>query len=166
MDQIKENKAEILETIRKYGKMPINPERAAFLANCWAAYNALCMICGKDEAEVVFHDVLTYEEYEEKPLTMEQVMSWVSSMENADGTHGGKWTLEQTEQVRKQRSIDCDPLMFYAAMNMMYSDYCKAVEKVNAGSADLYAYMAKAFLDDKDAMPHKLARYYHNIAEK
>lgn len=44
MDQIKENKKEIKETIRKYGKMPINEERTAFLANCWAAYRALCMI--------------------------------------------------------------------------------------------------------------------------
>ena len=43
---------------------------------------------------------------------------------------------------------------------------CKAVEKANAGSVELYVCMAKAFLDDKDAMPHKLERYYHYIAEK
>ena len=166
MSQIKENKKEILESIRKYGKMPVNPERAAFLANCWAAYNALCMICGEEGPEVVSYAGHANDDHGEKPLTKDQVMCWVASMENADGTHGGKWTLEQTEQVRKQKGIDCDPLMFYAAMNMMYPDYCKAAEKVNAGSADFYAYMAKAFLDDKDAMPHKLARYYHHIAEK
>ncbi|MBD5162251.1 MAG: hypothetical protein HDT14_09630, partial [Oscillibacter sp.] len=96
----------------------------------------------------------------------DQVMRWVADMENADGTHGGHWKMEQTEQVREKHSIDCDPVMFYAAMNMMYSDYCKAIEKANAGSVELYACMAKAFLDDKDAMPHKLERYYHYIAEK
>lgn len=74
--------------------------------------------------------------------------------------------MEQTEAVRKQRGIECDPFMFYAAMNMMYSDYCKAAEKTGATSVDFYAYMAKAFLDDKDAAPNKLARYYHCIVKK
>ena len=161
MDQIKKNKAEIVGTIRKYGEMPINPEVASFLANCWAAYNALCMVCAEEEAE---HADGTHAS--EKPLDKTQVVGWVNSMENADGTYGGHWTMEQTEQVRKQKGIDCDPLMFYAAMNMMYSDYCKVAEKFSASSADFYACMAKAFLDDPDAQPHKLARYYHFIVEK
>lgn len=105
-------------------------------------------------------------EHHHETMTKDQAMCWVASMENADGTHGGHWTMEQTEQVRQQKKFDCDPLMFYAAMNMMYSDYCKAAEKAGASSVDFYAYMAKAFLEDQDAMPHKLARYYHYIAEK
>lgn len=99
-------------------------------------------------------------------LTREQAAAWVSSMENADGTHGGHWPMEQTEAVRKKNCIECDPFMFYAAMNMMYSDYCKAAEKFNATGADFYAYMAKAFLDDKDAATNKLARYYHCVVGK
>lgn len=108
-----------------------------------------------------------YENHErhDKALTKEQVMSWVASMENADGTHGGHWTMEQTERAREGRSISCDPLMFYAAMNMMYSDYCKAAEKANAGSVDLYAYMASAFLKDKDAVNNKISRYYSCIVK-
>ncbi len=103
---------------------------------------------------------------EEGPLKKDQIVGWVGAIKNADGTHGGHWTMEQTEQARKQRSIDCDPVEFYAAMNMMYSDYCKVAEKVGASSVDFYAYMAKAFLEDKDARPHKLSRYYRFIAEK
>lgn len=101
----------------------------------------------------------------EVSLSNAEVMAWVGAMENADGTTGPHWTMEQTEQVRKQRSIECDPLKFYAVMNMMYSDYCKAAEKTGASSLDFYAYMSKAFLDDKDAQPNKLARYYHFIAK-
>lgn len=160
MDQIRENKKEILETIRKYGEMPICPERAAFLANCRAAYQALCMISGGAE-EHAGRDGQT-----DEPLTGEEVMHWVASMENADGTHGAHWTMEQTEQVRMEKEISCSPLRFYAAMNMMYSDYCKAAEKAGCSSVGLYACMAKAFLEDKDAKPDKLARYYHFIAEK
>lgn len=31
---------------------------------------------------------------------------------------------------------------------------------------DFYAYMSKAFLDDKDTAPNKLARYYHCVVGK
>lgn len=103
---------------------------------------------------------------EDAPLTKDQVVAWVGAMKNADGTHGGHWSMAETEAVRKQRGIECDPVMFYAAMNMMYSDYCKAAEKTGAGSVDFYAYTAKAFLDDEDAEPNKLARYYYFVAEK
>ena len=100
------------------------------------------------------------------PLTQETALEWISRMKNEDGTTGPHWTMEQTEQARKQRGIDCDPLEFFVTMNMMYSDYCKAAEKANASSMDFYAYMSKAFLDDKDAQPDKLERYYHCIAKK
>lgn len=105
-------------------------------------------------------------ETEDGPLTKEQAIGWVAFMENADGTRGGHWSMEETEVIRMQRGIDCDSVMFFAAMNMMYSDYCRAAEKTGAASIDFYAYMAKAFLDDKDAAPNKLARYYYFIAEK
>ena len=158
MDQIRENKKELLETIRKYGEMPVNPARANFLANCWAAYKALCMVCGGEELDAADDDG------DDTPLTKDQAMCWVASMENADSTHGCHWTMDQTEQVRKQKNFTCDPVTFYAAMNMMYSDYCKVAEKFNVNTAEFFACMAKAFLDDKDAMPNKLARYYHGIA--
>ena len=73
--------------------------------------------------------------------------------------------MEQTEQVRKQRSIECDPLAFYVTMNMMYSDYCRVAEKVGASSLDFYAYMSKAFLDDKDAGEGKIGRYFSCVVK-
>lgn len=100
------------------------------------------------------------------PFTEETALEWISRMQNADGTTGPHWTMEQTEQARKQRSVDCDPLKFYVTMNMIYSDYCKAAEKVGANSMDFYVYMAKAFLDDKDAQPDKLERYYMYVVQK
>lgn len=162
--QICKNKEKLWEHIEACSHKPIDLDNARRLSEYMGAYNAMCMICGEEES--VSHVAHTHEEYEEKPLTYHQIVSWVNSMENADGTHGGHWPMEQTEQVRKQKNIDCDPLMFYAAMNMMYSDYCKVAEKAGVSSVDFYVYMAKAFLDDKDAKPHKLARYYHHIAEK
>ena len=51
MDQIKANKLELLDTIRRYGEMPINPDRSEFLAHCWGAYNALCLVCEDEKPE-------------------------------------------------------------------------------------------------------------------
>lgn len=97
------------------------------------------------------------------PMTRETAMEWAKHMENADGSRGPHWSMEKTEEARNQRGIQCDPLEYYLAMNMMYSDYVKAAEKAGCSSMDFYAYMAKAFLDDKDAQPEKLARYYQYI---
>lgn len=87
-------------------------------------------------------------------------------MRNADGTTGPHWTMEKTEEARAQRGIQCDPLAYWVAMNMIYSDYSKVAEKINANSLDFYAYMAKAFLEDKDARyqgGEKLAQYYTSV---
>lgn len=99
------------------------------------------------------------------PFTREIAEEWTSHMENEDGSKGPHWSMEQTKQVQAQRGIECDPLEFWVAMNMIYSDYCKAAKKANANTIDFYADMAKSFLDDKDAPQDKLARYYFYIAD-
>lgn len=59
-----------------------------------------------------------------------------------------------------------DPLKFWLALNLMYSDYSKVAKKHNVGgSIDFYVDMAKAFLDDKDAGPDKLAKYYRFVVK-
>lgn len=100
------------------------------------------------------------------PFTRELAQEWVHGMKNADGTTGPHWTMEKTEEARAQRGINCDSLAWWVAMNMVYSDYAKVAEKINANSMDFYAYMAKAFLEDKDARnqgAEKLARYYEYV---
>lgn len=99
------------------------------------------------------------------PLTKEEAMEWMKGMKNEDGTQGPHWTIEQTNQVKAQKGISADPTEFYVAMNMMYSDYCKTAKKLGVNEADFYACMAEAFLDDQDAQPDKLARYYAYIVK-
>lgn len=95
----------------------------------------------------------------------ETAEEWTAAMVNDDGTKGPHWTMEQTNQVARQRNIDCDPNEFYTAMNYMYSDFYKVAKKHNVNSVDFYADMAKAFLTDKDAADNKLALYYEYIVE-
>lgn len=91
---------------------------------------------------------------------------WMNGIKNEDGRQGPRWTEDQTRQVMKQRSIDCDPIEFWVAMNVMFSDYGKVFSKYGMGDrTEFYADMAKAFLDDKDAVDNKLAMYYECIVE-
>lgn len=99
------------------------------------------------------------------PFTREIAEEWTSHMENEDGSKGPHWSMAQTKQVQAQRGIECDPNEFFAAMNMVYSDYGKVAKKLSVNTIDFYADMAKAFLDDKDAPKDKLARYYFYIAD-
>lgn len=98
------------------------------------------------------------------PMDRQRAEQWVGQMQNADGTQGPHWSMEQTEQIRSQQGIQCDSVKFWVTMNMMYSDYCKVGEKMGVNNAAFYACLAKAFLEDQDAQPEKLARYYEYIA--
>ena len=89
---------------------------------------------------------------------------WTSKMENEDGTHGAHWTLDQARQLLIQRGLDYDPVQFWAALCMVYSDYAKVAGKHGVGgSVDFYVDMACAFLCDRDAPKDKLARYYEHV---
>lgn len=91
---------------------------------------------------------------------------WVSRMKNNDGTTGEHFKAEQTDQLRNAHCPDCDKHEFWAAMNMMYSDYCDVAKKMNVDRPEFYAHMAKAFLMDKDAGEGKMAKYMKYIAGK
>ena len=99
-------------------------------------------------------------------LTLEDAKRWTSKMQNADGTTGSHWTLEQTQDVAKQRNITCDPNDFWAVMNMMYSDYCQVAKRQSVDTPGFYADMAKAFLEDADAADGKAYLYWDCIADK
>lgn len=98
-------------------------------------------------------------------LDEETAKEWTQRMENADGTKGPHWSVDQVKQVAAQKNISEDPLDFWVAINMMYSDYCVMAKKHNVNTVDFYVDMAKAFLDDKDAKPDKLGRYYHAVVK-
>lgn len=100
-------------------------------------------------------------------LDKETAESWVENMKNEDGTTGAHWTMEQTEQVRKQHGLDCDPVEFWAAMNAAYSDLSKFAKKYNTNTVSYYVDFVKSFwFNDQDAVPNKLAAYYEGVVNK
>lgn len=101
------------------------------------------------------------------PMDKRTAEEWLHRMKNTDGTVGPHWTMDKIKQVAQQKGIQGDPLELYVAMNMMYSDYGKAAMKHGLqNNIDYWLDMAQAFLDDQDAMPDKLSRYYEYIVQK
>ena len=105
-------------------------------------------------------------EHHPEHLSKADAELWTSHMKNSDGTVGAHWTLEQTQDVAKQRNITCDPNDFWAVMNMMYSDYCQVAKRQSVDTPGFYADMAKAFLEDADAADGKAYLYWDCIADK
>lgn len=95
-----------------------------------------------------------------QPVDEHTARMWVNGM---DG--GEHFKMEQCEQQRMAICPDCDKWEFYVAMNAMYSDYHETAKKLGIDRLDYYAHMAKDFLKDKDAKPHKLRRYMETIAK-
>jgi len=100
-----------------------------------------------------------------RKLDRETAEEWVSSMKNEDGSVGAHWPLEKTRQLQTQKNVMADPVHFWVAMNMMYSDYCDVLIKAGANTDEVYADLAKAFLMDKDAHRDKLERYWNWVVK-
>lgn len=98
-------------------------------------------------------------------LNRKTAEEWTSRMQNEDGSKGPHWSMDQVEQIMKQKNVRCDPAEFYAILNAMYSDYSEVAQKHGVHKQDFYIDMAKAFLMDKDAVKDKAAAYYMYIVK-
>lgn len=99
-------------------------------------------------------------------MDKQKAREWISSLENSDGSSGEHWSFEQTHQAMKQRNINCDPVEFYATINMLWSDYGSVAKKYGVDNVDFWSELAKSFLEDKDAEAGKLMLYYDCIVKR
>nr|DAF74955.1 MAG TPA: hypothetical protein [Caudoviricetes sp.] len=120
-----------------------------------------------EEAAEIAELICVLEKLERKcDFTEADAHEWTARMENTDDTTGPHWPMEQTTAVMVSKGYHYDPAVWYAAMNMIYSDYFKTAKKHGVNTVEFYADMAEAFLDDKDAggPEEKISAYYHCIA--
>lgn len=123
-----------------------------------SAYNAVCQ--WSEEPKPAKKDV------SDKTFTLDVAEEWASKLQNEDGSSGPHWTIEQTKRIMAQRNLSIDPAEFWMAINLIYSDFSPVAKKHGVGgNLDFYVDMAKAFLEDKDAGPNKIARYYECVVK-
>lgn len=106
-------------------------------------------------------------ESEAPTFTEDDARRWTEHMENDDGSMGAHWTLEQTTAVANSIGVHVDPWIWFAALNMEYSDNFEVAQKYGLDRPEYYADLAKAFLFDEDGggPEAKIAGYYHGIVE-
>lgn len=84
---------------------------------------------------------------------------WVRSM-------GGRWPMDETTAWARKMGMEDRATEFYAIMNAMWSDYGKTLAKHGADTPDVFACLAKDWLEDEDAVPNKAELYYRYIVQK
>jgi hypothetical protein len=94
---------------------------------------------------------------------------WTANMQNADGTTGPHWSMDQTSAIADGMGVQGTDIPRWAwgvTMNMMYSDYYPVAVEFGLNRPEFYAALAKAFLLDKDGPgpEQKLMAYYEHIA--
>lgn len=104
-------------------------------------------------------------------LTRGMADEWVEGMESDSDSHpkGGAFTWDQAREWAQkvgvptggQRMID-----YYAAINAVCSDFGHVLDQYKMGTPEVYAKMAKAWIDDPDAVKNKAAMYYRYIVQK
>lgn len=95
-------------------------------------------------------------------LTEDMAEKWVHSMK----PFGEHWTKEQTDAVLDKHGFNVDKIDFYAAMNMAYNDYNKAIESdkmTDEEKLNAYIKLAYYFIKDEDFGDNKMYEYYKTI---
>ena len=117
--------------------------------------------------QIGFHQQNRQNNGGEACLTREDAEEWVRSMEAADehSRSGGKWNWETAKTVAQSHGIPTEGqemIDFYAAINMVYSDYCKVARDHKVATEDFFADLAMAFLYDRDGVEpsEKIYGYY------
>lgn len=74
-----------------------------------------------------------------------------------------KWTLSDTEGVRKQYGYTTiRPIDFWIVLNSAYNDYHDLFNE----DVDMYVKFAKDFIQDEDAEDDKVYTYFSEIPKK
>ena len=151
-DKIKAYKAKLCEALEACMAEPVSSRS---VGSCTMLMDALCKA---DKIKM---------ESEASTFTEDDARRWTKHMENDDGSMGSHWTLEQTTAVANSICVHVDPWIWFAALNMEYSDNFDVAQKYGLDRPEYYADLAKAFLfDEAGGGPEaKIAGYYHGIVE-
>lgn len=97
-------------------------------------------------------------------LSSKDIKKWGRELENADGTRGQKWQVEQVKQIAQQQGIrfeEYSPEILTAVANMLYSIDCKVL----GSEPTMYVKLAKSWLEDDnfDGEPEEKAMLYYKV---
>ena len=95
-----------------------------------------------------------YDEPETATFDRETAIQWAEHMQNADGSTGPHWTMEQTTAVAESMGIQAPVVPHWAwgvTMNMMYSDYYQVAVEFGLNRPEFYAAWHRRFCSTRTA---------------
>lgn len=76
---------------------------------------------------------------------------------------GEKWPRAEVRSFIAGKGVAEEHcLHYYLVMNMMYNDHHESGRKYGMDRADFYFDLSKEFIEDPDARPHKIERYFED----
>lgn len=74
---------------------------------------------------------------------------------------GQYWSYDDVANFLKDKGITTDIVDYYLVMNMAYNDYYSTAATYGLQKdAEFYFSLAKDFIQDPDAKPHKVSKYF------
>lgn len=75
--------------------------------------------------------------------------------------YGEKWSMETITAFIVTKNVSKDECIhYYLVMNMMYNDYRDTAQRHGLDNADFYFELSRDFIEDADAKPYKVERYF------
>lgn len=127
----------------------------------------------KKEMNAVYYESAEFiknnfpQKYQEMLQKAEQIAYQIGVEEAAEivqkmRPHGQKWTREEIAAYLQEKGIENHITDYYLVMNMMINDYSRTARMYGQDNADFYFNLAYDFINDEDAPPGKVARYFMN----
>lgn len=127
----------------------------------------------KKEMNAVYYESAEFiknnfpQKYQEMLQKAEQIAYQIGAEEAAEivqkmRPHGQKWTREEIAAYLREKGIENHITDYYLVMNMMINDYSRTARMYGQDNADFYFNLTYDFINDEDAPPGKVARYFMN----
>lgn len=90
-------------------------------------------------------------------ISQDEATSIVRNMQ----PRGQNWSYEQVKEFVNSRGIETNCVSWYLVMNMVFNDYFDTAKMFGLqNDAEFYFSLAKDFIEDPDAKPYKIEKYF------
>lgn len=125
----------------------------------------------KQEMDAVYYGIADFlkenfpEKYREFLKRAEQIAYQIEPEEAAQIVrsmipYGQRWSREDIAGYLQGKGINDHVTDYYLVMNMMVNDYSRTAKIIGQDDADFYFNLAYDFINDEDAKPDKIAKYF------
>lgn len=105
----------------------------------------------------MYHEIIKGMEDIAYSITIEEAERIVRNM----SPKGQYWSCDDVKALLKSKGIEGKDTDYYLVMNMVYNDFYRTATMYGVQKdVEFFFSLAKDFIEDPDAKPHKVAKYF------